>query len=176
MRRLWILGGLAVAAGVVAGGLSLSHVIASDAWRDFVGWLSLFFTTLGLGYTVYQVTLIEAATRAARGAADRAREDIRQQLSRFTAASIHRLINEASTFLEREEWGKAVLRLHDLADQAAQIGGDSEEWTALVRGLRDAAGVCAALERGRRTQTTHDKWNRLLTELPTRLDAHFRPL
>jgi hypothetical protein len=172
----WFLGGGAVVACAVAFGLAVSGVIASDVWRDFVGWLSLFITTLGLGYTIYQVTLIEAATRAAREAADRTREDIRHQLSLFTAASIHRLINEASTFLERKEWGKAVLRLHDLADQAAQISEASEEWAALVRGLRDAAVACAALESERRNRATHEKWTRLLTDLRTRLDDHFRPM
>src|SRR5271165_2943956 len=99
MRRLWVLGFLAVLAGIVAAGLALFGIVALDPWRDLVAWLSLFVTTLGLGYTVYQVTLIESATRAARLAADQAREESRRQVIRFTAASIHRLINEASSFL-----------------------------------------------------------------------------
>lgn len=160
----------------VAAGLASSRMVASDAWRDFIGWLSLFITTLGLGYTVYQVTLVKTAARAARKAAEQAREESRRQFSRFTAASLHRMVNETAACLERQEWGKAVLRLYDLADQAAQIGGEAEEWAGLVRNLRQAAKKCAALESGRRRDPTHEKWAELLMELRARLDTHFRPL
>ncbi|HZT80704.1 MAG TPA: hypothetical protein VFA26_10795 [Gemmataceae bacterium] len=175
-RRLWFLGGLAVVAGMFAALLSVLNVVASEAWRDFAAWFSLFLTVLGLGYTVTQVTLAESAARAAEIAANAAREEARRRVSQFTAASAHRLINEVSGCLERQEWGKASMRLYDLADQAAQIAGGRAEWVQLVVGVREAAAKCAALESGRGKRATHAKWINLLTELRARLDAHFGPL
>ncbi len=73
MRRLAILGGLAVVACGIA--LIIAGAGVAEFWRDFVGFFSLFVTILGLGYTVYQVTLIETAALAAQKAAqDRARK------------------------------------------------------------------------------------------------------
>lgn len=176
MSRLWFLGCGAVVAALVAIALARSGLVASDFWRDLLGWFSLFLTLLGLGYTVYQVTLIESAARAAEHAANLAREESRRRLIQFTAASVHRLINEVALDLERGDWGKAVIRFNDLADQAAQIGGQQQEWPPLVRGLRDAASECLALESKRHGKPTREKWRRLLTELRTRLDAFFGPL
>jgi hypothetical protein len=176
MRRLWWLGIGAGVMAIIAFVLARSGVIASDFWRDFVGLLSLFLTLLGLGYTVYQVTLIESAARVAAVAAKQAHEESRRRLFQFTVASVHRLIDAVASDLERKEWGKAVIRLNDLADQAAQIGAQQLEWTQLVRGLRDIAEECLALENERRKKAKHEKWNELLMELRTRLDAHFGPL
>jgi hypothetical protein len=176
MRRLWFLGCGAVAALFVALILARTAVTASDTWRDFVAWFSLFLTFLGFGYTVYQVTLIESAARAARDAANQAREESRRRLLQFTAASVHQLINAVSDNLERREWGKAVIRLNHLADQAAQIGGQEAGWADLVRGLREAAAECLALESERHVRPMHTKWLTLLTDLRARLDTFFGPL
>lgn len=176
MRRLLILGILAILALVLAIVLASMKVVASDAWRDFAAWFSLFLTFLGFGYTVYQVTLIESATRAARDAANQAREESRRRLLQFTAASVHQLINAVSDDLERREWGKAVIRLNYLADHAAQIGGQESGWAELVRGLRKAGAECLALESERHGKPTHTKWLALLTTLRARLDAFYGPL
>jgi hypothetical protein len=176
MRRLWLVGVGAVGAFVVALTLARTAVAASDTYRDFVAWFSLFLTLLGLGYTVYQVTLIETATRAAREAAKQEREEARRRLFQFTAASVHQLINAVSIDLERREWGKAVIRLNNLADQTAQIGGQRTEWMELVQGLRAAAAECLALESERHRRPTHEKWLQMLTDLRSRLDAFFGPM
>lgn len=177
MRRLLILG---IAALVVAPFLALvlswTKAAASEGCHDFIAWFSLFLTILGLGYTVYQVTLIESSTRAAEKAAEGARQESRRRLFQLTAASVHQLINAVSDDLERREWGKAVIRLNNLADQAAQIGGPDAEWGELVRGLREAAADCLALESQRRGRPAHVKWLNLLTVLRARLDAFFGPL
>lgn len=176
MRRLWYLGGGAVAALFLALGLAKTGYVSSEFWRDFVAWFSLFLTALGLGYTVYQVTLIESAARAAKQAAEQAREENRRRLFQITAASIHQLINTVSYDLERREWGKAVIRLHNLADQTAQIGGQQAEWEHLVRQLREAASECQALESARRRRVSYVKWIDVLTLLRIRLDTIFGPL
>ncbi|HTU20726.1 MAG TPA: hypothetical protein VMG10_21880 [Gemmataceae bacterium] len=176
MWRLLVLGIVAVLALFLAIELTWTGLVASEAWRDFVAWFSLFLTTLGLGYTVYQVTLIESSARAAKKAAEGARLESRRRLFQLTAASIHQLINAVSDDLERREWGKAMIRLNNLADQAAQIGGSDMEWVELVHGLREAAADCLALESQRRGRPTHAKWLNLLTDLRTRLDAFFGPL
>jgi hypothetical protein len=176
MLRLSLLGCLVVIAAVGAVLLARHGVVASDFWRDLVAWFSLFLTVLGLGYTIIQVTLIESASRAAHEAAARERTESRKRLFQFTAASVHKLISDVDDYRNREEWGKAVLRLHDLADHTAQIGGQRADWMEIVRGLREAAAECAALESGRHKRPTHEKWTILLTDLRTRLDDHFGTL
>lgn len=176
MWRLIVLGILAVLALLLAAGLAWTRTAASESWRDFLAWFSLFLTLLGLGYTVYQVTLIESSARAAETAAQAAREESRRRLFQFTAASIHQLINAVSDDLERREWGKAVIRLNNLADQTAQLGGQEAAWTELVREIRQTAAECHALESSRRSRTTHVKWITLLSTLRDRLDAFFGPL
>lgn len=176
MRRLLVLGIVAVLALVLAIWLACRGLVASDVWRDFAAWFSLFLTFLGFSYTVYQVTLIASAARAARDAASQAREESRRRLFQFTAASIHQLINAVSDDLERQQWGKAVIRLNNLADEAAQIGGQETEWMELVRELRLTAADCHALESGRRRRATHAKWFAMLRRLRTRLDVFFGPL
>jgi hypothetical protein len=165
---------LVVIAFTVAVLIALASV--SEFWRDFVGFFSLFVTVLGLGYTIYQVSLIETAALAAEKAAQEARGESRRRLLQFTAASVHRLVSAAASNLERREWAKAEIRLDDLADQAAQIDSQEDEWKQLVQQLRDAAVSCRALESGRRKKPFHEKWGTLLTDLRTRLDAHFGPL
>ena len=174
MRRLGILGGLAIVAIIIA--VMVTDRGVSEYWRDLATFVSLFLTVLGLGYTVYQVTLIETAAWAAQRAANEAGEESRRRLFQYTAASVHRLIRAITTDIEHREWGKAEIRLDDLADQAAQIGGSVEEWRQLVDGLREAASKCRSLHSGRLKKPALEKWHQLLAELRTRLDAHFGPL
>lgn len=181
MRRPLILAALLVILGIlalVAVGVAnfLARLEVPEFWRDFGSFLSLFLTTLGLGYTVYQVTLIETAARAAERAAHEARQESRRRLLQFTAASVHRLITMADNDLAHSEWGKAAIRLDDLADQSAQIGGHVEEWRELIQGLREAAGGCRDLETKRKMRPFLEKWYRLLRNLRTRLDSHIGPL
>ena len=175
MRRLWWLGDGTVVALIVAVTLAQTAAVTSDFWRDFVAWFSLFLTGLGLGYTVYQVTLIESTTRAAKQAAEQAREENRQRLFQFTAANAHQLIDAVSDDLERHEWGKAVIRLNNLADHTAQVGGQETGWRELVRNIREVAAQCHALESERRSRTSHVKWTSLLMDLRTRLDRLLGP-
>lgn len=175
MWRLVVLGIAAVLALLLAVLLAWTKAVASESWRDFVAWFSLFLTGLGLGYTVYQVTLIESAARAAKQAAEQARQETRQRLTHFTVANAHQLITAVNDDLERREWGKAVIRLNNLADHTAQVGGREAGWRELVRNIREIAAQCHALESERRSRTAHVKWASMLMDLQTRLDAFLGP-
>lgn len=173
MHRLSILAFLALVASIVAVLLAACEIPVF--WREFGSYLSILYTILGLGYTIYQVTLSEAAARAAEQAAKQARAESQRRLILFTTNSVHRLIGLVESDLNRSEWGKAAIRLDDLADQAAQLGNFVGDWSELVHGLREASSVCRALENYHARKPFREKWNRLLRDVKARLDAHLGP-
>ena len=145
-----------------------------NTWRDVLTIAGLTLTLLGLAYTIYQVRRATSAADAAKNAAEATRAEARDRFRLFTGVALQGMAQEAIAYIEDEQWGKATLRLDDLAEEVSRLGDDSE-WDSLAGGLRDAANECRGLDSGRYTKKMYPKWQQLLKDLRAKLSSRFGP-
>ena len=121
-----------------------------NTWRDtlaiaglVLGLVGFLLTLVGLWYAIRQVRQATSAAAAAKNAAEATPAQDARPLPPVHRGRLAR--HGGSTYLEAAQWGKAAIRLDDLADDISRLE-DDPEWAPLADGLRDASNECKALE------------------------------
>jgi hypothetical protein len=149
--------------------------LLTDFWRDVITIIGFVFTTAGLVYAILQIRKTKSVAEAAEEAAKRAVVESQRNFQRYAAGNAHRYINEVKSYVDRQDWEKAAIRLSDLADQAVQLVHSDEEWRELADKLRNWAATCSRHASGSKSKFAKNKWTAFSVRLQRKIDNYYGP-
>jgi hypothetical protein len=148
-------------------------------WRDLiavVGVVGTMATLIALLISIWQIIRTRRASEATKHATSETLEKIRRQLSRYTAANLTRHLNEAQNAFDSQDWKMVVVRLGDLAEQAAQVlaqsDGSGTDWGQVASELRKWQNTIRTIGSSERklAQSQLTKWNDFTQRTASQLD------
>jgi hypothetical protein len=163
----------------------MSNGFLNNQFRDWIaviGVLGTLATLVALAITIVQIRRTRRVSEETQRAANETLETVRRQLTRYTAGILLRHLNEAQDAFSRQDWKLVVVRLGDLAEQAAQVLAQSDksetDWGRVAFDLRTWQNSVRAFETGRTQcpQSQLTKWNRFTQDLATQLDRLNLPI
>ena len=149
-----------------------------DLWRDLVSLFGFVATLAGLWYAIRQIRLTKTAAVAAKEAALRAVEGSKSDFQRYAVANAQRFFHEAIIQVDIKAWDMASIRLHDLADQIAQLAKVDPEsrqlWQALTETAREQATTMKRVA-GNEIKPQHRKWEAFKANVRRQFDVAHGP-
>jgi hypothetical protein len=145
--------------------------LLTDIQRDFVSLTSLVVTVVGLFYAIVQIRKTKSAAEAAK----KALMESQGNFHRYIAGNAQRFLGEARIHIDNKEWGKAAVRISDVADQVAQfLSSDAANAQDVVK-LRDWAANCRRLASGELTKFAILKWESFSVNIQAKIDSWHGP-
>ena len=152
----------------------------SDSWRDGLavsGGIGVIITAVAFLVAIYQVSRATSVAEASSNAAVEALSESRRKYKQYVVSHVSRLISEACIYVKKSDWRLASLRLIDLADLAAQISDEDEQWGDLTGRLR---GKESSFERVGSDEivfspSLRGKWRKLVCDLSSKITESDRP-
>lgn len=168
------------------------HLFALDPWWNefytqwgfYVGVLGLLVGFVGFGFTLWQVSKVQAAAKAAELAAQKTLAESKDAYERFVGAFASRFLSELQTAVHEKDWKLAAVRSHDLAELLATLPdtGVATMDDAVAEGKKSLrefgqqfAEMTTANAAKLQAKLVKDKWKPLLQLLHTRLDQLLAP-